>query len=194
MKTLQILGLLLFVSCGNRSSKPQTEFRQILPDTSRTWAGRMTREAFHRTKQLELKLNVRSITNGIKGEEIRIWGLSGSYEPQSLTILSKADTQRWNARWVSFYHSKNDSISNDIAKSIQNFPFNDYWGLASQSDLVNGDEYGCIDGEDVFIEIANASRYRFMWYRCPDINEKKDSTFHRVTELQRKVAGLIGER
>jgi hypothetical protein len=194
MKTLQLLGLLILASCGNLKSEPQAEFRQIVPDTSKSWAGQMTREAFHQTRKLERKLNVRSITNGIKGEEIRIWGLSGSYDPQSLTILSNADTRGWNVRQVSFYYSKNDSISKDITKPIQSFPIDDYWSLASQSDLANGDDYGCMDGGDVFIEISNASKYRFMWYRCPDINEKKDSTFYQVTELRRKVAGLIGER
>ena len=95
---------------------------------------------------------------------------------------------------MSFYQSKNDSISKDITKPIQNFPFDNYWRLASQSDLPNGDAYGCMDGQDLFIELANASKYRFMWYRCPDINEKKDSIFFQVTELQRKVTELIGER
>jgi hypothetical protein len=154
----------------------------------------MTREAFHQTRKLERELNVSSITNGIKGEEIRIWGLSGFYDPQSLTILSKTDTKGWNVRQLSFYHLKNDSISKDITKLIQSFPLDNYWSLASQSDLANGDDYGCMDGGDVFIEMANASKYRFMWYRCPDINEKKDSTFYQVTELRRKVAGLLGQR
>ena len=154
----------------------------------------MTREAFHQTRKLEGKLNVRSLTSGIKGEEIRIWGLSGPYDPQSLTILSNSDSQGWNVRQVSFYHSKNDSISKDFTKPIQSFPIDDYWSLASQSDLANGDDYGCMDGGDVFIEIVNASKYRFMWYRCPDINEKKDSIFHKVAELRKKVDGLIGER
>jgi hypothetical protein len=194
MRILQILGLLFLASCGSRSSEPQSEFRQNLPDTSKSWAGQMTREAFLQTRKLERKLNMTSIINGINGEELRIWGLSGSYDPQSLTILSKADMQGWNVRQVSFYHSRNDSISKDFTTPIQSFPFDDYWNLASQSDLANGDDYGCMDGGDVFIEIANASKYRFMWYRCPDINEKKDSTFYQVTELRRKVAGLIGER
>ena len=194
MKTLQLLGLLFLASCGIRTSEPQTEFRQILPDTLNSWAGQITREAFHHTRKLERKLNVQSLTSGLKGEEIRIWGLSGSYDPQSLTILSKAGRKSWNVRQLSFYHAKNDSISSDITQPIENFPFDNYWSLKSQSDLANADDYGCMDGGDVFIEIANASKYRFMWYRCPEINEKKDSTFYQVTELKRKVAALIGER
>jgi hypothetical protein len=194
MKTLQVLGLLILASCGNRPSEPQTEFKQIVPDTSKSWAGQMTREAFYQTRKLEPKLDVKSIVNGTKGEEIRIWNLSGSYDPQSLIILSKVNAHRWNVRQVSFYQSKNDSISKDISKPIQSFPIDDYWNLASQSDLANGDKYGCMDGGDMFIEIANASKYRFMWYRCPDINENKDSIFFQVNELRRKVAGLIGER
>jgi hypothetical protein len=194
MKTLQLLGLLFLISCGNRISEPQIDFRHILPDTSKSWAGQMTHEAFHQTRKLEEKLNVRSLISGVKGEEMRIWGLSGSYDPQRLTILSKADGEGWNIRQVSFYHTKNDSISSDDAKPIENFLFDDYWNLASQSDLKNSDDYGCLDGGDVFIEMANVAKYRFMWYRCPDINEKKDSAFYQVTELRRKIAGLIEER
>jgi hypothetical protein len=194
MKTLQLLGLLLIASCGNRSSEPHAEFRRILPDTSKSWAGQMTREAFHQTRNLEEKLNLRSLTSGIKGEEIRIWGLAGFYDPQSLTILSKASREGWNIRLVSFYQIKYDSISSDVTMPIENFPFDDYWNLASQSDLRNCDDYGCVDGGDVFIELANAAKYRFMWYRCPDINESKDSTFYQIIELRRKIAGLIGKR
>jgi hypothetical protein len=139
----------------------------------------MTREAFHQTRKLEGRLNVRSLTSGIKGEEIRIWGLSGFYDPQSLTILSKAPGEGWNIRQVSIYRTSNDSISSDVTKLIVNFPFHDYWSLASQSDLKNGDDYGCMDGGDVFIEMANTKKYRFMWYRCPDINEKKIQCFFR---------------
>jgi hypothetical protein len=194
MKTLQLLGFLFLASCGNPTSEPQTEFRHILPDTSKSWAGQMTRDAFHQTRTLEGNLNVKSLTNGIKGEEFRVWGLSSFYDPQSLTILSNVDKKVWNIRQVFFYHRNNDSISSDITKPIETFSFDDYWKLASQSDLRNGDNYGCMDGGDIFIEMANAKNYRFMWFRCPDINEKRDSTFFHVVELRRKIAGLIGER
>ena len=194
MRTLQLLGFLFLASCVNPVSEPKAKFRHILPDTSKSWAGQMTREAFHQTRKLECKLKVRTLAKGIKGEEIRIWELSGSYDPQSLTILSKAGTEGLNIRQVSFYNTKNDSISSDVTKPIENFLFDDYWNLASQSDLTNGDNFGCTDGGDVFIEMANDSKYRFMWYRCPDINEKKDSTFYHVIELRKKIAGLIAEK
>jgi hypothetical protein len=192
MKTVKVLGILLLASCRNPTSEPQTGFEYILPDTLKSWAGQMTREAFHQTGTLGRNLNVKSLTSGIKGEEFRVWELSGSYDPQSLTILSNIDEKGWNVRRVFFYHRNKDSISSDIKKPIGTFSFDDYWKLASQSDLRNSDDYSCMDGQDIFIEMANAKKYRFMWFRCPEINEKKDSTFFRVVELRRKIAGLIG--
>jgi hypothetical protein len=194
MQILHFFGFLFLASCGNRTSEQQTAVRLILPDTSKSWAGQMTRYASDQTGKLEKKLNLRSITNGIKGKEIRIWELSGLYDPQSLTILSKGDNEGWNLKQVSFYQAENDSVSSVVTKPIENFPFDDYWNLASQSDMRNGDDYGCLDGGDVFIEMADVANYRFMWYRCPDINEKKDSTFYRVDELRKKITGLIKER
>ena len=198
MKTLKLIGLLFLAACGRHSSDPQTTFKQILPDTSKSSSGRMTRETFHQTRKIEQKLDLISLLNGSNNEEIRIWRLSGSYDPQSVTILAKLKTDAWHLRQLTFNHSKNDSITSDVTRQLPSKVINtlnliSYWNLPSQSDLKTGDAYGCMDGSDVFIEMANTAKYRFMWYRCPDINETKDSAFHRVFELRSKIAQLGGE-
>jgi hypothetical protein len=65
-------------------------------------------------------------------------------------------------------------VGHDLTDSMN---LSNFWNLGSQSDLKDGDSYGCLDGVDVFMEIADPARYRFMWYRCPDLNKHKDSAF-----------------
>ena len=195
MKTLTILGLCFFVSCGSQPPEPQNAFKRILPDTARSWSGRMTAETYHQTRSIEKKFSLASLWNGIRGKELRIWNLSGSYDPQVLLILNKSETGNWNLRVVNFYQTKRDSIYSDYTRlirssSVDSLNLDRCWNFASQSDLKEGDNYGCLDGGDVFMEIADTTRYRFMWYKCPDINNKKDSAFFLANELSRKISEL----
>lgn len=199
MKTLKILGICLLASCSSQTSEPQKEFKRILPDTTQSWSGQMTKEAYHQTRSIEKKFSLESLLNGVKGKELRIWNLSGFYDPQVLLILSKSKTNNWNLRVLNFYQTKGDSIYSDYTRpirssSIDSLNLNRYWSLASQSDLKAGDTYGCMDGGEVFMEIADATKYRFMWYRCPDINKNRDSAFFIVTELKSKLRELTVER
>jgi hypothetical protein len=50
-----------------------------------------------------------------------------------------------------------------------------------------------MDGGDVFIELVNSSKYRFMWYRCPSMNKEKDSAFYLINKLASSLDGLAVE-
>lgn len=198
MKMLKIIGSFLLTSCGGYPVEHAAKFRHILPDTSKSWAGRMTREEFYLTRNLERKLNLRSLTQGVTNTEVRIWNLSGSYDPQVINVLYRLNNEEWGLRTILFNRSKDDSIYTESRRRINSdrmdtFNFNQYWNLPSQSDLSAGDSYGCIDGGNVFMEIADSTRYRFMWYRCPAINKDKDSVFLLVNELPNKLHELFGE-
>jgi hypothetical protein len=198
MKTLKLIGLFLLASCGNQSIESATAFRHILPDTVKTWAGQMTRDDYYSTRSLEKKLHLETLTNGVNTEELRIWRLSGSYDPQVLFILKKMGANEWHLRTLSFYQSKGDSIYADYTRllrsgSVDSLKLGQYWSVASQSDLKAGDSYGCIDSENVFVELADSTKYRFMWYRCPDINKDKDSAFFLVSKLRDRLDGLAAE-
>jgi hypothetical protein len=197
MKTFIIIALFIISSCGSRPVE-QVGFRRILPDTSKSWTGRMTRDVFQQTRILESKLDLPTLAKGIKNDELRIWNLSGSYDPQVVQILYRLNEDQWVLRAISFYHSKDDSITVDSKRLISSdrmdsFDFNQFLNLPSQSDLKAGHSYGCMDGGDVFIEIADSIRYRFMWYKCPDIHKNKDSVFLLVNQLTEKINYLVEE-
>ncbi len=199
MRTLIILGVFFLSSCVINPNETVTEFKKLLPDTTKSWSGRMTRDNFHLTRQLEQKLNLASLLNGTKNQEIRVWNLSGSFDPQVLFILNEDNVDKWTLRTISFNLANGDSITADYTRlvrqdSIDSLNLSHFWGLGSQSDLKGGDSYGCLDGENVFMEIANSSWYRFMWYSCPDLNKHKDSVFFLVSKLVKNLDRLTEER
>jgi hypothetical protein len=48
-----------------------------------------------------------------------------------------------------------------------------------------------MDGTDLFIEMSDSSRYRFLWYRCPEINKDKDSSFLLASQLTDRINSLV---
>jgi len=195
MRALILPVLFFLASCGGQSVEKNNGFKRLLPDTTKSWSGKMTRDTYNSTRRLEEKLYLESILNGTKNQEIRVWNLSGSYDPQVLFILKKDSGDWWRLRTLSFYQTKADSIYADHTRSIptgsiDSLHLNRYWVLASQSDLKAGDSFGCLDGGDAFMEMADSVKYRFLWYRCPDINKLKDSAFFLVSELTSKLDRL----
>jgi hypothetical protein len=182
MRDLLLIGLFFLTSCGSQSGGTIHSFEQHIPDTTKSWAGRMTKESYQEAKRMEAKLGLPTLSDGTNNIEIRVWNFSGSYDPQVLFILKDDSTNGWHLRIVSFYKTKGDSIYADNSRMIRqsavdSLNLNRYWTLTSQSDLKAGDTYGCVDGGDVFVELADSLKYQFMWYRCPDINKDKDSVF-----------------
>jgi hypothetical protein len=174
--------LFLFISCGNRQDKVNVEFNRIIPDTSKTWSGRMTGEAYEQTRSFEKLLKLENLINGSFQDEIRVWYLQNSHDKHVLFIAKTDSLKKWTLRTISFYKNKSDSIYADYSRplrhsSADSLNFSKLWQMKSQSDLANGDTYGCMDGEDIFIELSNRKKYRFLWYRCPEINKNKDSVF-----------------
>src|SRR5438270_8470632 len=194
MKTLMALAVYLLVSYGCHDAARKNGFLRIIPDTSNSWAGRVTKETYKQTKQLEGKFGLKSLWNGTKGEELRIWDLS-YFGPQVLIILNRAQNFNWRVRTILFYHSRSDSILTTYstpvpAGRIDSLHVDRFWSLASQSDLKKPDRFGCMEGGVILIEIADSSRYKFMWYRCPWINQHKDSAFFYVRQITYKL-GMI---
>jgi hypothetical protein len=198
MKLSFAIGLIFLASCREQNVTANVEFSRSIPDTSKTWAGRMTRDAYNQTRRFEETLKLAKLTDGTQRDEIRVWYLSGSYDPQVLFIAKADSLNRWTLRTVSFYRTKSDSIYADYSRflrqsSVDSLHLNTCWQITSQSDLPQGDSYGCVDGEDLFIEIANQRKYRFMWYRCPDINKDKDTVFLAAANLANRLDAFAVE-
>jgi hypothetical protein len=155
----------------------------------------MTKARYISTRRFETRLGLKTLSNGTTTTEIRVWTLSSFYDPKVIFILKNDSSTLWHLRTISFFQNKNDSIYADFTRliphsAIDSIKLNRYWILASQSDLKAGDSFGCMDGADLFIELADSTRYRFMWYRCPDINLKRDSAFLLAYELGSRLDGL----
>lgn len=189
---------LLLASCRYNHDNAKVEFNSFIPDTSKTWAGRMTRDAYNQTRQFENSLKLQKLVDGTIQDEIRVWHLSDSYDPQ-VVFIAKADSLNdWTLRTISFYRAKSDSIYADYSRalrqsSIDSFALHKFWRLTSQSDMLNGDSYGCMDGEDLLIELSSKTKYKFMWYRCPEINKGKDTAFLIAAALAKKLDALAVE-
>jgi hypothetical protein len=146
-------------------------------------------------KELELK----SIIDGAANEEIRVWNLSGSYDPQDLFIVKADSLGKWTLQTISIFPSKRDNMYIEYSQllrqsSVDSLKLNELWYIKSQSEVSNGDTYGCMDGVDVLIETANVLNYRLMWYRCPMINKGKDSVFRSIAELIDNLEAFASER
>lgn len=198
MRTLILIGIFFLASCDNQSAESTAVFERHIPDTTKSWAGQMTKESYREVKRLEDKLGLYTLSYGVDNIEFRLWNFSSYYDPQVLFILKSDSTNEWNMRTIEFYKSKGDSIYTDYSRKIRqsavdSLSLNRYWTLPSQSDLKLGDSYGCMDGGDVFVELANSAKYRFMWYRCPDINKHKDSVFLTANDLADRLNALSVE-
>ena len=183
-----MIGICVLTSCGSQSVDRTKSFNANFPDTSKTWAGRETRQDLHFIRNIEGRFQLPTLTTKSNNTEIRIWRLSGSYDTQSLSILHQSTTNKWSLRTITFDRTKFDSIVADYTRPIpadliDSLRLERYWNMPSQSDLTDGDKYGCMDGSDVLIELANSKSYELKWYRCPDINKSKDSVFLLASEL-----------
>jgi hypothetical protein len=198
MKLSIAIVLFFLASCSDQNETAKVEFSRSIPDTCKTWAGRMTRDAYNETRSFEKTLKLAKLIDGTQRDEIRVWYLSSSYDPQVLFIAKADSSNSWTLRTISFYRTKSDSIYADYSRvlrhsSVDSIHLNTYWQLTSQSELPQGDTYGCVDGEDLFIEMANQRKYRLMWYKCPEINKDKDTVFLTAANLANRLDAFAVE-
>ena len=195
MKLFVTISLLFIASCQNYSTINSISFKRNIPDTSKTWSGKMTNNCFILTRHLQQILGQSTLVNGTSHTVIRIWRLSGIFDPQLLINLEQGSINTWQLNTISFNAAKPDSQKVEYSKSIpsnviDSIHLNRYWTLPSQSELKAPDSFGCADGEDIFIELADSVKYRFMWYRCPELNKYKDSVFELINQLSTKLTEL----
>jgi hypothetical protein len=195
MKTLKIIGICVLTSCGNQSGDHELSFEKIFPDTSKSWAGQVTKQDFNLTRNIEQKFLLSTLINGNNNTEIRVWRLYSSFDPQFLNILQQSNSSQWSLRTIAFYRAKSDSIVADHTRQIpagllDSLNLDRIWNMPSQSELVEGDKYGCMDGNNILIEFANSKTYKLKWYRCPDINKLKDSVFLLASELTSRLDAI----
>jgi hypothetical protein len=172
---------LLILSCREASRAPEPTVQRLMPDTAERWAGQQTGAALRLAKHYEQKFGLPSLQYG-SATEVRLWYFSTAYDNQVLFRLREDRWGNWQLRTISFHRKGVDRIYADYSRQLRQSAVNSlllsrYWGIPSQSEMKNGDQYGCVDGEEVLIELAEPNRYRPLWYRCPEINRDKDPAF-----------------
>jgi hypothetical protein len=183
-----ITAIILLPSCQNKPSRDAGNFRAVYPDTSITWAGQATGEDMRFVRMLEAEFGLPALITGTQNAEIRLWRLESAFDHQTIHILRKLSSDICELRTIKYARAGTDRlVSADImlmdGAVFDSLQFERYRLMPSQSDMPDGDSYGCMDGGSVLIELADTQSYALKWYRCPRMHEASDSTFLLAAEL-----------
>jgi hypothetical protein len=181
-------AIILLPACKNNPSRDGGNFRAFYPDTSRTWAGQATGEDLRFVRILKREFGLPALTTGAQNSEIRVWRLESAFEPQTVHILRKLSSDSCELRTIKYARAGTDRLVSDNIMLIDgtvfdSLQFERYRLMPSQSDMPNGDSFGCMDGGSVLIELADTQSYTLKWYRCPRMHKASDSTFLLAAEL-----------
>ncbi len=181
-------AIILLPACKNNPSRDGGNFRGFYPDTSITWAGQATGEDMRFVRSLEREFSLPALTTGAQNAEVRLWQLESAFDPKTVYIFRKLSSDSCELRTIKYARAgTNRLVSDDImlmdGAVFDSLQFDRYRLMPSQSDMPDGDSYGCMDGGSVLIELADAKSYALRWYRCPRMHEASDSTFLLAAEL-----------
>jgi hypothetical protein len=209
MKPVTVFILwLTFLGCNN--SNLQTHYaipKSVhIPDTTNNWYAKLFDYSYYITKtEIAKRLKLEPLEKDTSNSEIRVWIIGSNYDPQKIISLKKKNNS-WKITEFNYYSSYKDSNSNvhidsistqeKIEKVVSQSAFDllkteQIWQLPSQSEMKNGDSYGCVDGYALLIEMSNTLRYKFLFYMCPSFHISKDSTFQIVSAFQHKLGNLL---
>lgn len=180
--------IIFLPSCKNRPSLNTTNFKAIYPDTSSKWVGEATKEDMKYARALESKFNLSTLTAGAPNTEIRIWQFKSAFDPQTLHILMKLKSDSCEFRTIKYGSAGNNRLLSDHTILVNGAVFDrinleSYWLMPSQSDMPDGDRYGCMDGSSVLLELADIKTYAIKWYRCPAMHKSADNAFEMVSDM-----------
>lgn len=198
MRPLVFIATLLFVACHEKGSSGKFQVTKFIPDSTKSYYAKQFYEDYTRTRTIERLLDLATISDGSEKTELRLWNLSSSSDPQSIFILRKNRSDEWTLRVIRYYASSRDSVTSEIKMDFRNdaiamLNVEQFWNVNSQSEMINGDSFGCMDGSTVLLELSDPSRYKYMLFRCPEIHVAKDSAFYYVSKLSADLRGLVKE-
>ncbi|MCU0352030.1 MAG: hypothetical protein MUF43_14570 [Flavobacterium sp.] len=204
-----IIFSLTIIACNNPGLQTKKTIKKSvqIPDTTNNFFAKLYDYPNYQIKQeLTRQLNLDTLENNKTNTEIRIWEIGSNYNPQTLFIIKKKDTI-YSIQKIIFYLNYNqvdrqikiDSISSTRSneKFISQEQFNslkteNIWHLNSQSQMTNGQNYGCKDGSVLLTELSNDTRYKFLFYLCPYFHIEHDTTFKVILTFHHKVEKLTG--
>ena len=188
---LYLILIFLFTTCEDAAhiGADATSFQQLIPDTTKNFlAAEHYLSHYVQTRLVQHQLHLENIENGTSAPEVRIWVLTGSFDPQVLFQLRKTDSMVWKLRVVQYQALQNNCVQADysvmLSDSVVNaFQLHQYWSIPSQSEMQDGFQYGCMDGFVTLLEMADARKYKYATHTCPDIHAANDSNFYKINLL-----------
>ncbi len=202
-----IIFCLIFIGCNNSNLQPDNPIPKSIqiPDTTNNWYAKLfDYPSYLKKTEIAKQLALENLETDTSNSEIRIWTIGSNYNPQTIIFL-KNKNNIWTISKLNYYLSfgntkpKVDSISKGkIEREISINEFNllgseQIWQLPSQSEMKNGSTYGCVDGYALLIEMNIKSKYKFLFYMCPDFHISRDSTFQSVVNFKQKVGEILSK-
>jgi hypothetical protein len=197
MRPLLLIIIFFYAACHSGQDTKLSQIKKFIPDSTNSFYAREFYKDYKRTRQIEALFNLPDISDGTKNFELRFWSLSSFYDPQSIYILIKNKSD-WNLKVIKYNSSSKDSITAETNMTfrddfISKLNLERYWSLPSQSEMKNGDSFGCTDGNTILLELSDFSRYKYIGVRCPEMHVSKDSTFYWVNSLNKDLRSLAKE-
>ena len=204
MKILVTLTIAVtLASCISQQQTDEVISKTIhIPDSLGTFYSRQEYNDYKKLKTISAQLKLDSLENDTSSLEIRVWSLSSYFNPQSVRILKKRNG-KYLLSLITFYVApqnwetgKIDSIRPELrvqisSSDIEKLKIDSIWKLPSQSEMSNGDSFGCVDGSDLLLEMSNKVKYKYSFYRCPYILRERDKVFETIDIFSNKIGALF---
>jgi hypothetical protein len=190
-------------SCYSPQEREKTVRKEIhIPDSLKNYYAKVEYDYYKKIKVTSQQLKLVSLEKATSDLEIRVWSLHFNFDPQSICILKKEGDsyilssfkfylgqQNWESGKIDSV-VKNKQVKLSIS-DFQNLKLDSIWKLPTQSEMPNGESFGCVDGSDVIIEMSNKSMYKYLFYRCPFILRDRDPIFEMINSFQGQIGSLL---
>ena len=201
-----IIFLFILASCQQGQLSDKLQGKQLdLPDSTSSWyAKQFDFQYYNRIKVVQNDINLLDLKIDTSEFEIRIWSFGALYSPHSVYQIRSRDG-RYNISKISFNSAFLTNDSNAVSrildiheKSIssvefETFNYNQLGDLKSQGSLVNGEKFGCVDGTAQIIDLSSRTRYKYLFYMCPEFHITKDSTIRKANQFINNVVTYYSE-
>jgi hypothetical protein len=208
MRSPVILALLLFVSCNQRSGvpivkeKPTKNIELYVPDKPIDSRAERDLYSYGYKQKLSDLLSLSPLENGTDSFELRFWKVGSLFDPIILYILKKSPYKNWSNLHFQLYRGdswnrEEPEIDSLVVEKVwpRTISWEEYigglnldslWTTPSQREVVD-ETFGGVDGHSYFIELASASKYRFLSYYVPERLHNVEPNHRRVINFQKNL-------
>ncbi len=205
-----IISIITLSSCSCNSQTARTDFKVILPDTSKTHRSNWF---YDELINLCSELNFPRLDKGVDSLSIRIW-ISGMIIPHDVISLSYSNGNWFATKtyyWTSFPQIGEKGYKGGItiegmtqmildssntfrikpnipfSKLVDTIQYFNILNIPNQNEIPNFRDR-VVDGFEYTIEIATKTYYKIISYHCPDVYAKEEINNKKVAEFLKFVS------